>query len=273
MSASLPLDQLASFLAQEITSAPAGTVAILAGHYAIFTQGADATDALEGAPSADAPRDFLAFTRLTWGAACRAVAAQQSQRARLMVLVDDVLGVRPALADRSAAERLGAELVARYFARTPELPPYHARIAAERGLGDGDVLRRDDTRWIFSERELRAALVTHVHKELRSLGDHAAVLCESADSATITVSHPDHGAYCLVHSGHTNCAGGYVELLAEAHRRGVRTLVAMVPMRCLAPVSVGTAIARELYELNDFTVVNVAIGDPETGAPAVVARG
>jgi hypothetical protein len=272
MTSALPLDQLARFLAQEIGGAPAGTVAILAGHYAIFTRGSDAIDALDG-DSGDAPRDFLAFTRLTWEAACAAVASQREQRARLMLLVDDVLGVRPALADRGAAERLGAELVARYLARTPALPPYHERVAERHGLAAGDVLRRDDTRWIFSERELRSALVTHVHHELRSPGDHAAVLCESADNATTTVSHPEHGAYCLVHSGHTNCAGGYVELLAEAHRRGVRTLVAMVPVRCLAPVSVGTAIARELYELHDFKVVNVAIGDPETGVPAVVARG
>lgn len=46
----------------------------------------------------------------------------------------------------------------------------------------------------------------------------------------------------------------------------------MVPMRCLAPVSVGTAMARELYALRDLRVVNVAIGDPEMEAPAVVTR-
>jgi hypothetical protein len=272
MTAALPLVQLESFLAGEITASPAGSVAVLAGHYAIFTQGDDATDALDGDESI-APRDLLAFTRRTWEAACLVVASSRERQPRLMLLVDDVLGVRPALADRVAAERLGAELVERYFARTPTLPRYHARIAAERGLGAPDMLRRDDTRWIFSERELRAALVAHVHRALRGAGEHSAVVCESADSSTITVSHPQHGAYCLVHSGHTNCAGGYVELLAEAHRRGVRTLVAMIPMRCLAPVSVGTAMARELYALHDLRVVNIAIGDPETDAPAVVTRG
>lgn len=272
MTTSLELGRLETFLSGEIRGEPAGSVALLAGHYAIFTRGADATDALDGGDPT-APPDFLAFTRLTWEAACSAVAAEGNARARLMVLVDDVLGVRPALADRGAAERLGAELVARYFARTPELPPYHAAAMSARGLGADDVLMRDASRWIFSERELRAALVTHVHRELRDTGEHSAVLCESADSATITVSHPEHGAYCLVHSGHTNCAGGYVELLAEAHRRGVRKLVSMVPMRCLAPVTVGTALARELYALKELTVVNVAIGDPATGAPAVVSRG
>ena len=272
MSSALPLAQLESFLADEIAAAPPGTVALLAGHFAIFTQGGDATDALDGT-DVTAPRDFLAFTRRTWEAACSAVAAQREQRARLMVLVDDVLGVRPALANRAAAEKLGAELVARYFARTPELPAYHAGVARAHGLGAEQILRRDDTRWLFSERDLRAALVTHVHRELRGAGEHTAVLCESADSSTITVSHPEHGAYCLVHSGHTNCAGGYGEVLAEAHRRGVRSLVSMVPMRCLAPVSVGTALARELYALNDLRVVNVAIGDPTVDAPAVVSRG
>jgi hypothetical protein len=272
MTAALPLGQLETFLADEITASTAGSVALMAGHYAIFTQGGDATDALDG-DEPMAPRDLLAFTRCTWEAACGAVTSRRAHRPRLMLLVDDVLGVRPALTDRAAAERLGAELVARYFARTPTLPTYHARVARERGLGADDVLRRADTRWIFSERELRAALVAHVHRELRVAGDHSTVLCESADSSTITVSHPEHGAYCLVHSGHTNCAGGYVELLAEAYRHGVRTLVAMVPMRCVAPVSVGAAIARELYALRDLRVVNIAIGDPATGAPAVVTRG
>ncbi|MBI3568499.1 MAG: hypothetical protein HY084_09915 [Gemmatimonadetes bacterium] len=268
----LPLDGLGAFLEAEIAGAPPGGVALLAGHYAIFSAGADAIDALDESGTG-APRDLLAFTRRTWEAACAAVARQRARRARLMVLVDDVLGVRPALDDRAAAERLAAVLVARYLERTPALPPYHARTLAAHGLGAEHLLRRDETRWLFSERELRAALVSHVHRELRSTGEHGAVLCESADSSTITVSHPDHGAYCLVHSGHTNCAGGYVELLAEAHRRGVRTLVAMVPMRCLAPVSVGTSLARDLYALEGFTVVNVAIGDPETDAPAIVTRG
>jgi hypothetical protein len=238
MTVALPLGQLESFLGDEITASPAGSVALMAGHYAIFTQGADATDALDTHDPV-APSDLLAFTRRTWETACDAVASRRERRARLMLLVDDVLGVRPALTDRAAAERLGAALVTRYLARTPTLPHYHARVAAARGLGPDDVLRHDDARWIFSERELRAALVAHVHRALRGAGEHSAVVCESADSSTITVSHPEHGAYCLVHSGHTNCAGGYVELLAEAHRHGVRRLVAMVPMRCLAPVSVG----------------------------------
>ena len=272
MSSALPLADLDAYLAREIAGAPPGTVALLAGPYAIFTRGADATDELDG-EAALAPADFLAFTRRTWEAACGAVAAHRARGARLLLLVDDVLGVRPALADRSAAERLGAELVRRYLAATPRLPAWHARVLAGHALGGDAVLPWSDARWLFSERELRAALVTHVQRELRTTGEHSAVLCESADSSTITVSHPDHGAYCLVHSGHTNCAGGYVELLAEAYRRGVRTLVAMVPMRCLAPVSVGTALARELYALEGLRVVNIAIGDPGAGAAAVVTRG
>jgi hypothetical protein len=44
-------------------------------------------------------------------------------------------------------------------------------------------------------------------------------------------------------------------------------------MSSLAPVSVGTALARELYALKDLRVVNIAIGDPAADAPAIVTRG
>lgn len=277
MTGALPLDQLEAFLGDEIDHAPSHSVAILAGHYAIFTGGADATEGLDDGDDSPAgvgvaPADLVAFTRRTWQAGCDAVVSRPDRGARLMVLVDDVHGVRPALADRSTAERLGAELVSRYLARTPELPRYHGRVAADRGVGPEHILRQSDSRWIFAERELRAALVKHVQREVR-VGSSQTPLRESADGSTITVTHPERGPYCLVHSGHTNCAGGVMELLAAVRRRGIRVLVTMVPLRCLGPVSVGTMLARELYPVADLRVVNIAIGDPATKAPAVVTRG
>lgn len=189
-----------------------------------------------------------------------------------MLLVDDVLGVRPVLTDRAAAERLGAELVARYFARTPALPRYHARIAAERGLGAADMLRHDDARWIFSERELRTALVTHVHRELRTPGETLGGgvrerrqlhdYREPSGARRVLPgafrAHELRGRLCGV------VGRGASPGCAHAGRDGADALP--------CAVSVGTAIARELYALRDLRVVNVAIGDPETNAPAVVTR-
>jgi len=51
------------------------------------------------------------------------------------------------------------------------------------------------------------------------------------------------------------------------------TAAARAVMSSLAPVSVGTALARELYALKDLRVVNIAIGDPAADAPAIVTRG
>ena len=81
---------------------------------------------------------------------------------------------------------------------------------------------------------------------------------------------PEQGDYCLVHSGHTTCAGGYVELLSTLHRRGVRKLIALVPMRCLGQVALGTELARSLFALPGFTVVNVAVPNPDAAAAVVV---
>lgn len=268
MSVTIPLPALAEWLRAELRDAAPGSVALLAGHYAIFTAGGAATDLLDtDPPPAGAPHDLLAFTRLTWRVACEAVAAEPLADAKLLVLVDDIQGVQPQIAEREQRERLGAALVARYFEETPMLPPHHLRVMLEHGLDARHVIPASAERWLFSERELRAQLVRHVSRRAQ---DGADGLSASSDGSMITVSHPEHGGYCLVHSGHTNCAGGYVELLAEAWRRGVRTLLAMVPMRCMGPVSVGTALMPALVDLPGFQVKNVAIQDEATGLGAVV---
>lgn len=268
MTATIPLDTLTDWLRNEIRTAPAGSVGLLAGHYAIFTAGGAATDLLDAdPPPAGAPHDLLAFTRLTWRAAVAAVAAEPAHAARLLVLVDDIQGVQPQLADRSQRERLGAALVARYFEETPTLPPHHLRVLAMHGLDGSQVLPARADGWLFSERDLRAQLVRRAGTAVQRGDGHG--FTASSDGSMITVSHPEHGAYCLVHSGHTNCAGGYVELLAEAWRRGIRTLLALVPMRCLGPVTVGTALMPAIADLPGFTVRNVAIPDLEIGQVVV----
>ena len=273
MTTSVPLDDLAGWLRDEIDGARAGDVAVLAGHYAIFSAGATAVDLLDaGAAVPAAAADMVAFTRRTWLAACAAIAAARAPGARLLVLVDDIQFVRPALADVSARERLGAALAGSYVRGMRTLPTWHGRILDEHGIDDARLLRHSADRVVYSERELRAQAVTHVRERLHAAGALRAGLTANDDESRITVSHPDHGEYCIVHSGHTSCAGGYLELLASVHRAGIRTLISLIPMRCLGPVTLGTALAPRLFGMDGLTVVNVAIPDVTSGESAAIVR-
>jgi hypothetical protein len=103
-------------------------------------------------------------------------------------------------------------------------------------------------------------------------GTHRGVLTANDDASDITVTLPEHGEHRLVQSGHTNCAGGYMELISSLHERGVRRLISLVPMRCLGPLVVGTTLARGLFAIDDFKIVNVAVPDVGAGVPAAVTR-
>jgi hypothetical protein len=262
MTTSLLRSSLAERLRSEIDGAADGTVAVLAGHFAIFTAGGKALDLLAAAhASVGVPAELLEFTRVTWTTACEAIAAERRRRVRLLVLVDDVQFVRPAVEDRGTAERLGATLAACYMKDNHSLPAWHSRVLGENGLGEESILARSDGRWMFSERELRTELVRNLKKALRSGDSRVSALTANADRSTITITEPEYGEYCLVHSGQTNCAGGYVELLSDIRQRGVRKLISLVPMRCLGPITVGTALATRLFELDGLQVVNIAVPD------------
>lgn len=262
MTTSLPATSLTHRLRSEIAHAPEGRTAILAGHFAIFTAGASARDLLADASTPDGvPAELLEFSRATWAAACEAIAAERQRRARLVVLVDDVQFVRPALADRDTAERLAATLAATYVRDNSRLPPWHASALRDHDLGMDSILARTDGGYLFSERELRSELVRNLKKQLRAGDARVSGLTANADTGMITVTEPEYGEYCLVHSGQTNCAGGYIELLSAVHRLGVEKLISLVPMRCIGPVSVGTALANRVFGLAGLQVVNIAVPD------------
>ncbi|HYV96391.1 MAG TPA: hypothetical protein VE967_02925 [Gemmatimonadaceae bacterium] len=267
---SVALNDLGAWLERATAGADPGTTAVLAGHYAIFSGGAQATDLLDSSDLAGGPAEMLEFTRFTWDTACGALA--RTRGARLVVLVDDIQFVIPGVVDRRTQEQLAAALAAHYMRATPALPAFHARVLADRGLSECDVLKQDAARWTFSERELRIAHVRRVRELVR--GDRAPrELVANDDLTRIVVTSAEHGEYCLVHSGRTTCAGGYVELLCALYERGVRRLFTLVPMRCLAPIAVGTELAKGLLALDGLSVVNVAIPDVASGLPAQVTPG
>ena len=263
---------LAEWLANELARAGPGETAVLAGHFALYSAGAAAADLLDADHPPAGAGDMLAFTRLTWHAACTALAACASDGARLLVLVDDIQWIRPVLADRGAAERLAAAIATEYLQAHPALPAYHARVLHDNGLGTSRLLPQSDVRVMFSERELRIAAVQRLREQLRTSAGAALGLSASDDESRIDVTLPDHDPYCLVHSGRTNCAGGYLELLARLPQHGVRRLIALVPYRCLGQVTVGATLAHRLFGPRALDVVTVAVPDVGTSVAASVVR-
>jgi hypothetical protein len=230
---------------------------VLAGHFAIYTAGGKATDFLDDDPARLSKHtDMVNFARATWLAGCDAVASTQ---AKLLVLVDDLQFVQPALPDRGARERLGAALSADYLRRTPTLPGFHARELDARGLDESRVVKSEQSRWIFSERAMRHAAVDRIRVKAATEGRGR--LLSNPDGSRIIVRDPEAGTsdHTIVHSGHTSCAGGYLELVMRLHERGVRRLVAMVPSRCLGPVTLGSALARSVFGAG-IEVVNLTVG-------------
>jgi hypothetical protein len=248
--------------------------AVLAGHFAIYTAGGKAADFLDDPSPMSAHTDMVGFARSSWTAACEAVAPAIGGQAKLLVLVDDLQFVRPALPDRGARERLAAALAADYLRRTPTLPGFHMRELESRGMDEERVVRQEPSRWIFSERALRHAAVERV----RGAAEVAAQLPENRDDRARLLSNPDGnrivvrdaelGEHTIVHSGHTSCAGGYLELILQLHARGIRKLVAVVPSRCLGPVTLGTALARSVFGATGLEVVNLTAMGEEEAAPA-----
>jgi hypothetical protein len=273
MTSTVPMRDLAAWLQAEIAHGRDAETVVLAGHYAIFSAGANAVDYLHRDEEHSAPiAEMLAFSKYTWKTACEAVASQRELHARLLVLVDDVTFIRPVIGDTHVREQLSDTLAAHYLSALPELPPFHATALDANGLANGAVFKHGRDRWVFAERELRVAHVRRLKALLKS-GHAPRTLTANADQSEINVSLEDHAAHCLVHSGHTNCAGGYLELLATLHARGVRRLIALVPMRCLGPITVGTSLANKLFALDRLTVTNVAVPDVTSDVPAAVMRG
>ena len=269
MTTSLALASLEDWLGEELSSGSEDDTALLAGHYAIFTGGAAAVDLLDSPDPVGGPAEMLDFTAFTWEVACRALSEQR--RAQLIVLVDDIQFVIPSLDDRGRQEQLAAALAEQYLRATPTLPAFHSRLLTTYRLDDTDVLKRGADRWVFSERELR---ISHVRRLKGMVRDQKtpAGMSVNADMSRVTVTSEEHGEYCLVHSGRTTCAGGYVELLCSAYERGIRRVITLVPMRCLGPITVGTALGSSLMGLSGLTVINVAIPDVASGVAAVVTR-
>ena len=275
MSKTIPLQELERWLIDEIARAPAESV-ILAGHFAIYTSGGKAVDLLDGknVPKG-APAGFIDFTKQTWEAACAALARSAIRSTKLLVLVDDIQFVRPQLNDPEARERLASALAGNYVSEI-EIPSYHGRALSEQGLETNRILRYNDRQCLFSERQMRVAFVRRLHDGLLDAGSRDSGLTVTSENGTTQVTDPDkpgNDPFCLVRYGHTSCAGGYFELLAQLHERGVRRLISLVPLQCLNPISVGTSLATRFGAITGLSVTNVVLPELGSGGPATVLSG
>ena len=245
-------DDVRRQIANATTGASRADTVVLAGHFAIFTAGGRASDLLDEPRAVAEHTDMVTFARDSWTAACDALGSDRAEQ--LVVLVDDLQFVRPALPDRGARERLAAALAADYLRRTPTLPAFHLREAESRGVAADRFVRRRHDGWLFSERTLRAEAVERIRRAAR---DGAQGLESNADGSRIIVRDAELGEHTVVHSGHTSCAGGYMELVVQLHARGARKLVAVVPRRCLGPVTLGAQLARTRFGATAIDVVNI----------------
>jgi hypothetical protein len=247
---------LKSFLLDRLAESAETSTVILAGHYALFSAGGMPSDELHEEGATDRS-GMLAFTRDTWRAACESVATVGAERAKLLVLVDDVQFIRPQLEDRRMSESVAAALSNLYLGQTPSLPEYHARTMEEFGLTGDSIITYSNSRVVFSERELRNELVRYVKAPTAKSSRFLKIGNNGSD---VTVVNVDGGEYQLVFSGNTNCAGAYIALQLVLRQRDIRDLIALIPGRCFGPVCTGTAIAS-LLGVQGFRVTNVSVDD------------
>lgn len=267
----VPLEGLSDWIVSECR-ASAGRIAILAGHFAVFTAGGPAVDLLTGPVPERAPHEMLEFTRLSWEASCEAIASARLD-VKLAVLADDITFVRPAVGDQRLMQRLGAELTAAYYAAHKPVPTFHQRMLVKYDVSERLLLHDKQSRCVFSERELRQEFVAHLKRIRRDGLDRKGLIKQSSDHPqSFSLGDGAQADVEIVRYGHATCAGGYLELLSRLKGLGIDTLIALIPLRCLNPVVVAVTLARSGTFDAVASVVNVLVPDPSSGQSAVIVR-
>lgn len=243
-------------------------MAIVAGHFGIFSVGNVPADHLDAETQpAQSVSEFVSFTLLTWDIACQAAASHGCERSMLVVLADDIQYVAPRTSDPRVFNRLGAELARLYFERNRKLPKRHLSALSTSGLSLARIEKNHESQWVFSERELRSNYARRIRHNIGMLAGGNLQLTTNADRTTITLSDSSGASHCIVQSGNASCAGGYAELLSVLRERGFAKIVSLVPMRCLASVSLGSELVQADLSVK-LEITNVSIPDVGLGLPA-----
>jgi hypothetical protein len=266
---SAALDDL---LISETTRPDVEPLVIHAGHYALV-QNHDgmAADCLDKVRFPGVDLGFAEFSRCTWESACRAMAAKHVKaNAKLMVLVNDWQFLTSGAGSRRVSERSAAQRREEYYRGTSTLPPFHLQQLKRHNLSDDVILRNSEKRWLFSESSLRNELSSVIREivadEKRASEVGIRKFFTENGEPVIDACDEEHGKFCLLYCGNTNCAGEVVSLLAALHQRGVRRFLNIYPSQCREPVGAGTRLAGRLFNLEDLRIINIAVsGATESG--------
>jgi len=251
-------DELGNWLNAELSECQSDVV-IHAGHFVLESTGGWLSDHLEDDSPPSPINEFVDFAHFTWNLAVRAIAEHPRSRAQVLTLVNDWQFVRFSLGARRKAELLADEFRNKYYAQTNTLPEFHNRVLHSFGLSDVCVLKADEQRWLFSERRLRDGLAEALGGLLKQNDRRLHIKVTENGEPIVDVVSPAIGEYSLLYCGNTNCAGEVVELLRQLYDRGVRHFVNLFPDTCFGPVTTGTLLANELFDLNGMMVINVSI--------------
>jgi hypothetical protein len=257
---------------QSILRAEEGLTVIHAGHFLL--RGRKSVPD-EGEPAQAEQQNLAGLTMESWDLACRLASMRDAPSIQLMTLVNDWQVPKATGRTRRTIEQRCALQAARYFERTKRLPPEHMSLLDRYGLTDRYIFKHSQSQWLFSERALRSRLVTLLDESFRTGAASTIGLERHRTQSGQPTIEMNVGSESVVisHSGHTNCAGEVVALLAETGSRGVKCFVNIYPSICEPGVSIGCALAPRLTHLSGSIVINVAVNSAATGlVEAVTTR-
>ncbi len=256
---------LDTILSEELTSCGSHEITIHAGHYALFRdRDKGYCDYLRALDDRKSGLGFEDFSRLTWRAACRSIAANSTKMTvQLMVLVNDWQFLSPGLEVRRENERAIFDLREQYYLETPMLPNYHLQEMGRHNISTDLILRDRQDRWLFSETALRNEVDSVIREvwadELRAIKVGIHKHYDKNGEPIVDVCDKEVGDVRLLYCGNTNCAGEVIALLKNLYARGVRRFLNIHPSICRNPVNAGTTLAYRLFGLEGLAVTNIAV--------------
>ncbi len=219
-------------------------------------------------------RYLSGLTLPSWELACRLTVRHLSRRIRLMVLVNDWQIPRSSGQLRRIYERRAAASAARFFSQTPALPTEFANVLQANGLRNARVFKNRSGQWLFSERELRNQLMSMLNEKLGTpMALELGLTATRSPNGQPIVSMSDGSTTAMLsHSGHTNCSGEVIALLAVLQARRVKSFINIYPDKCDVGVLLGIRIAARLLSISNLSIVNVAVRVSSDGSILAITR-
>ena len=245
-----------------------GTV-VVAGHFALMWYEAQLGDHLEFDEDEPIEDKFQQFADETWRAGV--AMARREMGIKLLVLVNDWQYLDNK-AERSHPEREKRAKAAleHYYGINRKWPKMYHEYCEGRINPDQCVEAWSQSRWMFSERELRSRFVNRLRGLFRegSLQKYGVDAVTGRDTRTYLFERECHGlsdylsderGRMLARGNSTNCAGEVIELIRVLKGRGITRVVIMHPEICYQYVNAGALIAKCMFGENNMELINVSV--------------